>query len=188
MEFFRIKCRRHRLYSYYSFHAATLQPHTCTYMHTRAYPDFTVQLITCLFYLLLTPLQKKVHFHLTLMENVLLSERELLVIQWTKAAVITHSELSRRRRLISANGMKWQLKVIASKLSPPSAWHRSFLHVPAHYPVGRGELQLDIIRGSFTRESGRVDCLVQCSDWQRFVAHKWWYDILIWKEKYLFVD
>lgn len=189
MEFFRIKCRWHQLCGYYSFH--TCSQSIATHMHIYAHsciPHFhnTVD------YLFVPPsfylTAKTVHFHLTLMENVLLSERELLVIQWTKAVVITHSELSRRRRLISANGMKWQLKVIASKLSPPSAWHRSFLHVPAHYLVGRGELQLDIIRGSFTRESGRADCLVQCSDWRRFAAHKWWYDILIRKAKYLFVD
>lgn len=160
----------------------------CTYIHTHAYVIFT-HTIDYLFVPPSFPTTAKIfHFNFTLMENVLLSERELLVIQWTKAAVITHSELSRRRRLISASGIKWQLKVIASKLSPPSVWHRSFLHVPAHYLVRRGELQLDVIRGNFTRENGSADCLVQCSDWQRFEAHKWWHDILIWEEKYLFVN
>lgn len=119
------------------------------------------RLLVCFTFFL--PNWKIFHFHSTLMKNILLSKKELLVIQWKKAAVITHSELS--RRLISANGIKWQLKMIASKLSPPSVWHWSFLHVPAHYLVGRGELQLDVIRGSFIRESGRADCLVQCSDW-----------------------
>lgn len=71
-----------------------------------------------------------------------------------------NTELSRRKRLISANGIRWQPKVIASKLSPPSVWHRSFLHVPAHYLVCKGGLWLDVTHGSFTRETGRTDCLV----------------------------
>lgn len=70
------------------------------------------------------------------------------------------AELSRRKRLISANGIRWQPKVIASKLSPLFVCHRSFLHVPAHYLVCKGELWLDGTRGSFTRETGRTDCLI----------------------------
>lgn len=66
-------------------------------------------------------------------------------------SVITDSVLSRRRRLISENGFKWQLKVLASKPSSPSVWHQSFQYVPAHYVVGRGELQLDVICGNFNK-------------------------------------
>lgn len=182
MEFFRSKCWWHQLCSYFhNVGSHSVVTHVHIYMHS-CVPHFHNTIGYLFVSPSFSPTAKVLHFHLPLMENALLSERELLVTQWTKVAVITHSELS-GRRLISANGIKWQLKVIASKLSPPSVWHRSFLHVPAHYLVGRGELQLDIIRGSFTRQSGRADCLVQCSDWWRSVAHKWWHDILIWELK-----
>ena len=156
MEFFRSNCWWHQLCGQFvqiathvHVHTHSCIPHFHTYSRLLVYSTFFLQYSICIW----------------LWWKMFPSEREHLVIQRTEVSVITHSELSRRRRLISENGIKWQLKVLASKLSPPSVWHRSFQHVPAHYLVGRGELQLDVICGNFTRESGRADCLVQCSNW-----------------------
>lgn len=120
-----------------SYWAVVTWTHTCTRVHLHIFHIYRHNGFLCCS-LSLSFLVERLNFYLPVMECVsVCGEAPHCLI--SRNVSDSTLRVVREKAPDSANGITVS-ELMPSKASSPPAWHWSFLHMPAHYLVGRGAL------------------------------------------------